>query len=60
MSYTCENCGTVHTCEAGVHSDGMCLVCGVPMRIEDLFSDRRIAALPVQHDRRDIPPGGVV
>jgi hypothetical protein len=57
VSYICENCGAVHTCEAGVQSDGMCHGCGLPMRIEDLFSDRRIATLPVQRDRRDIAPG---
>lgn len=59
MNYTCENCGASHTCEAGVQSDGMCPACALPMRIEDLFSDRRIATLPVQDDRREIEPGEV-
>ena len=58
VSYTCESCGAVHTCEAGVTSDGMCSRCGVPMRIEDLFSDRRFASLPVEQERREITPGG--
>jgi hypothetical protein len=31
----------------------MCPACGSPMRIEDLFSDRRIASLPVDQDRRE-------
>jgi hypothetical protein len=55
VSYTCEHCGAVHTCQAGFHSDGMCASCGFPMRIEDLFSDRRIATLPVMFDRRTHP-----
>jgi transcription initiation factor IIE alpha subunit len=51
--YTCEACGAAQTAEAGVHSDGMCPKCGSPMRIEDLFGDRRFATLPVDKDRRD-------
>jgi len=53
VSYTCEQCGATQTCEAGVSSDGMCTSCGSPMRIEDLFSDRRIVTMPVAQDRRD-------
>jgi transcription initiation factor IIE alpha subunit len=53
VSYTCEQCGATQTAEAGIHSDGMCPACGSPMRIEDLFSDRRIASLPVDQDRRE-------
>jgi hypothetical protein len=30
----------------------MCRSCGFPMRIDDLFSDRRFATLPVAPDRR--------
>jgi transcription initiation factor IIE alpha subunit len=52
VSYTCEQCGVTHTCEAGMHSEGMCSKCGSPMRIQDLFSDRRIVSLPVHEDRR--------
>jgi hypothetical protein len=52
VSYTCEHCGAEHTCTAGVQSDGMCHACGSLMRIEDLFSDRRIVTLPVTRDRR--------
>lgn len=52
MTYSCEHCGHEHTCEAGEHSDGMCSACGFPMRIADLFSDRRIVRVPVQFDRR--------
>ncbi|HYZ28740.1 MAG TPA: hypothetical protein VE570_06760 [Thermoleophilaceae bacterium] len=58
VSYTCESCGAVHTCEAGVRCDGMCAECAVPMRIEDLFSDRRFVWLPVHRERREITPGG--
>jgi transcription initiation factor IIE alpha subunit len=53
VSYTCEQCGTTQTNETGFRSDGMCPKCGSPMRIEELFSDRRIAKLPVDDDRRD-------
>lgn len=53
VTYICKQCGTEQTAEAGVHSDGICPVCGSPMRIEDLFSDRRFATLPVDDDRRD-------
>jgi hypothetical protein len=53
VSYTCEHCGATQTSPAGVHSDGMCQKCGSPMRIEDLFSDRRIVTLPVDQERRD-------
>jgi DNA-directed RNA polymerase subunit RPC12/RpoP len=53
VEYTCESCGATQTCQAGVDSDGMCPTCGSPMRIEDLFGDRRFATLPVDDDRRD-------
>jgi transcription initiation factor IIE alpha subunit len=53
VRYTCEQCGAEHTCEAGIHSEGMCGECGSPMRIEDLFTDRRVVSLPVSVDRRD-------
>jgi hypothetical protein len=36
----------------------MCAECAVPMRIEDLFSDRRFVWLPVHRERREITPGG--
>jgi DNA-directed RNA polymerase subunit RPC12/RpoP len=52
VSYSCDHCGAEHTSEAGLHSDGMCSACGSPMRIEDLFSDRRIVTLPVSVERR--------
>jgi len=32
----------------------MCNACGFPMRIDDLFSDRRFVTLPVQDDRRTL------
>jgi rRNA maturation endonuclease Nob1 len=53
VRYICEQCGRAQTAEAGIHTDGMCPVCGSPMKIEDLFSDRRFATLPVDDDRRD-------
>jgi hypothetical protein len=31
----------------------MCAICGSPMRIDELFSDRRIVSLPVARERRD-------
>ena len=52
VKYTCESCGAEHTRSAGMHTDGMCKVCGFPMRINDLFGDRRIASVPVTLDRR--------
>jgi hypothetical protein len=52
VSYTCEQCGTTHSCEAGLHCEGICTKCGSLMRIEDLFSDRRIVSLPVRVERR--------
>jgi hypothetical protein len=53
VTYTCEYCGAEQTCQAGMHADGMCHSCGFPMRIDELFSDRRIVTLPVPHERRD-------
>jgi hypothetical protein len=53
VSYTCEQCGATQTCEANVRNDGMCGSCGSPMKIDDLFGDRRIVTLPVDDDRRD-------
>ena len=53
VTYTCEHCGATQTTQAGIHSDGMCVLCGSPMRIDDLFSDRRFALLPVDDDRRE-------
>jgi hypothetical protein len=54
VSYTCEHCLAEHSCEAGMNSDGICAACGFPMRIEDLFADRRIVTIPVQYDRREL------
>ena len=53
VTYVCEQCGSTQTSQAGLKSDGMCHKCGSPMRIEDLFGDRRFAMLPVDDDRRD-------
>jgi Zn finger protein HypA/HybF involved in hydrogenase expression len=52
VTYTCEHCGATQTSEAGVHAHGMCPRCGSPMKIEDLFGDRRFATLPVDDERR--------
>jgi hypothetical protein len=56
VEYNCEHCGAGQTRRAGVHNDGMCSACGFPMRIADLFGDRRIVTLPVTFDRRSLPP----
>ena len=55
VEYTCEHCGAEHTSPAGFHSEGICHLCGNPMRIDDLFSDRRIVSLPVRQNRRAHP-----
>jgi transcription initiation factor IIE alpha subunit len=52
VNYICEHCGATETSQAGVDSQGMCPKCGSPMKIDDLFSDRRFALLPVDEDRR--------
>jgi hypothetical protein len=53
VEYQCELCRAAHTRAVGDHRDGMCSRCGFPMRIDDLFSDRRIVAIPVPAERRD-------
>lgn len=53
VTYQCEHCRATHNRAVSEHSDGMCSHCGFPMRIDDLFSDRRIVTLPVPADRRD-------
>jgi hypothetical protein len=53
VRYVCEQCGASQTSQAGLHSDGMCVLCGSPMKIDDLFSDRRFASLPVEQERRE-------
>jgi hypothetical protein len=53
IAYQCECCRATHTRAVGDHRDGMCRQCGFPMRIERLFADRRIVAVPVPADRRD-------
>jgi transcription initiation factor IIE alpha subunit len=53
VTYTCEQCGATQTCQTGMGTDGMCAVCGSPMKIDDLFGDRRIVTLPVEDDRRE-------
>ena len=55
VTYTCESCGADHTRPVGLATDGMCPLCDCPMRIEDLFSDRRIVSVPVKFDRRTLP-----
>lgn len=53
LTYVCEDCVSEHMREAGLHSEGTCPVCGSLMRIEDLFDDRRIVAVPVDFERRE-------
>jgi hypothetical protein len=53
VTYQCEHCRATHTRAVGDHHDGMCRQCGFPMRIDDLFSDRRIVTVPVLAERRD-------
>jgi hypothetical protein len=57
VTYTCDDCGATQTSEAGVHTDGMCTRCGSLMKIDDLFSDRRIVSLPVRVERREVTSG---
>lgn len=57
VTYKCEQCGVTLTSEVGVHSHGMCSTCGALMKIDDLFSDRRVVSLPVRLDRRDARTG---
>lgn len=52
ITYRCEDCLATHTRSAGEHCDGICDRCGSPMRIDDLFGDRRIAVIPVGTERR--------
>jgi hypothetical protein len=52
VTYTCEHCSADHTTEAGIRCNGMCVHCGFPMKIAQLFSDRRIVSVPVLRDRR--------
>lgn len=54
VTYSCEQCGARHNCVAGVDSDGICAACGFPMRIADLFEDRRSISAPVLFDRREL------
>ena len=53
VTYRCEHCLAARTRSVSEHSDGMCDQCGSPMRIDDLFTDRRFVSLPVLSDRRD-------
>jgi hypothetical protein len=53
VTYQCEQCLATHTRPVREHGDGMCTQCGFPMRIDYLFSDRRIVTLPVPAERRD-------
>jgi hypothetical protein len=50
--YRCESCRASETRVIGGSADGMCGRCGWPMRIDELFSDRRIVTVPVTKDRR--------
>ncbi len=52
VTYRCEQCSAIHSREVTAHSDGLCRDCGFPMRIDDVFSDRRIVTVPVLIDRR--------
>jgi len=54
ITYTCENCGADQTRPAGAGTDGMCQSCGYPMRIDDMFSDRRRLSVPVLFERREL------
>lgn len=52
IAFTCESCGAEHTGPAGFSTEGMCPICGRPMRIDDLFGDRRSKSWPVPRERR--------
>lgn len=53
VTYQCEHCLATHTRSVGERTDGMCSNCGYPMKIEDLFSDRRFVTVSVPAERRD-------
>jgi hypothetical protein len=55
VTYRCEQCHATQSRKISEHSDGICAKCGFPMRIDDLFSDRRNVEVPVLMDRRDTP-----
>ena len=57
VTFTCESCGAEHTRPAGFATEGICPTCGRPMRIDDLFGDRRSESLPVPRERRTPPDG---
>jgi hypothetical protein len=44
-------------CDAGAKRAGICATCGFPMRIEQVFSDRRGASISVVPDRRQVAGG---
>jgi transcription initiation factor IIE alpha subunit len=50
--YRCERCEATLSRQTTEHSDGLCPLCGEPMRIDDLFSDRRDEQRPVPLERR--------
>ena len=52
VTYRCESCWATESRIAGSATDGMCGRCNSPMRIDALFSDRRIVEVPVIEDRR--------
>jgi hypothetical protein len=52
VSYRCEHCLTTHTRSTDDQAAGVCSDCGSPMRIDDLFSDRRFVTIPVDAERR--------
>jgi rRNA maturation endonuclease Nob1 len=50
--YRCELCEQSLARAMTEHSDGVCRSCGSPMRIDDVFADRRSFERPVELNRR--------
>jgi hypothetical protein len=52
IAYRCESCGQAQLRLVSPQAEGICHRCDEPMRIDDLFVDRRRVEVPVLMDRR--------
>jgi hypothetical protein len=50
--YRCETCFRTISRAMTAHSDGLCPHCRWPMRIDDVFADRRERTRPIALERR--------